>query len=114
MMDSAFYGFVKHNIMHDECRNCGGAKRAAYRYMYLCGRWVYMILPCHGCQYAEFRAAPSPSNVEVSPTWVDLPEQEQRDRIDREYPRQVTEDLEPEETVEPSEEDSADEVDEEA
>lgn len=93
-------------------------KEACYRYLYLRQRWVYLLLPCHNCQSLEFHAKGA-GKVEYSTTWVNLPEAEQRSRIEGEMrerldrldtPTLTLAELQAEQPLSPSEEDPADEI----
>lgn len=63
---------------------CGGMKKTCYKWREL-GGLIYKVMPCHGCSYDLWKKDPHCADyLEHSATWVDIPVEEQRARLERE------------------------------
>lgn len=86
MKESAYNGLnMRYGPFHGSCVFCGGMRKQCYRWREL-GGWLYKVLPCHSCSSSLYKNDPDCSiYLERTETWVDLPLEEQRKRLEREH-----------------------------
>ena len=64
---------------------CGGMRKLCYKWREA-GGLLYKVMPCHACSLEQFKKDPDNADyLERSETWVDIPLDQQRARLQLDY-----------------------------